>query len=95
MARDRILAEIVRKGGGKLAWTYRSYVQVAADPARHQLTVDLRGQRVTAPDGRAYSFEIAASDREMLLEGLDAIALTMKRDDEIPGFQGRERLRRP
>jgi 3-isopropylmalate/(R)-2-methylmalate dehydratase small subunit len=31
----------------------------------------------------------------MLLEGLDAIALTMKRDDEILAFQARDRLRRP
>jgi hypothetical protein len=31
----------------------------------------------------------------MLLEGLDAIALTQKRDDEILAFQARDRLRRP
>jgi 3-isopropylmalate/(R)-2-methylmalate dehydratase small subunit len=31
----------------------------------------------------------------MLLEGLDAIDVTRKRDDEILAFQARDRLRRP
>ena len=29
------------------------------------------------------------------MEGLDAIAVTMKRDDEILAFQARDRLKRP
>ncbi len=69
--------------------------QVEADPGRNLLTVDLRHCRVTAPDGACHAFSMAPADREMLLEGLDAIALTMKRDDEILAFQGRDRLRRP
>ena len=59
------------------------------------MTVDLESCTVTAPDGARHAFSIAPADREMLLEGLDAIALTMKRDDEILAFQGRDRLRRP
>jgi 3-isopropylmalate/(R)-2-methylmalate dehydratase small subunit len=31
----------------------------------------------------------------MLLEGLDGIAITMRRDDEILAFQARDRLKRP
>ncbi len=69
--------------------------QVEADPASRLLTVDLVDCAVTAPDGSRHPFSIAAADREMLLEGLDGIALTMKRDDEILAFQGRDRLRRP
>lgn len=69
--------------------------QVEADPARNTVTVDLENCRVVAPDGTAHAFGIPPADREMLLEGLDEIALTMKRDDEIFAFQGRDRLRRP
>jgi len=69
--------------------------QVAADPERNRIGVDLVTGRLTAPDGSEHAFEVAPADREMLLEGLDGIALTMKRDDEILAFQGRDRLRRP
>jgi 3-isopropylmalate/(R)-2-methylmalate dehydratase small subunit len=69
--------------------------QVEADPERNLVTVDLRSCEVTAPDCTRHRFTIAAADRQMLLEGLDAIALTMKRDEEIRAFQERDRLRRP
>jgi len=69
--------------------------QVEADPANNQITVDLSNCTVTAPDGTAHSFEIAPADQEMLLEGLDGIAVTMRRDDEILAFQSRDRLKRP
>jgi len=69
--------------------------QVETDPTNNQITVDLRDCTVTAPDGTAHSFEIAPADQEMLLEGLDGIAVTMRRDDEILGFQSRDRLKRP
>jgi 3-isopropylmalate/(R)-2-methylmalate dehydratase small subunit len=69
--------------------------QVERDPARNLVTVNLAECSVRAPDGTVHAFEIAPADREMLLEGLDAIALTMKRDDEILAFQARDRLRRP
>lgn len=68
---------------------------VQANPAKNLLTIDLDDCTVIAPDGTTHVFTIAQADREMLLEGLDAIALTMKRDDEILAFQGRDRLRRP
>jgi 3-isopropylmalate/(R)-2-methylmalate dehydratase small subunit len=69
--------------------------QVQEDPEKHQLKVDLNHCTVIAPDGTSYSFDIAPADREMLLEGLDAIAVTRRRDDEILAFQGRDRLKRP
>lgn len=67
---------------------------VEADAASNLLTVDLVGCAVRGA-GATHAFDIAAADREMLLEGLDAIAVTMKRDDEILAFQARDRLRRP
>ena len=69
--------------------------RVEIDPEKNKITINLTGGVVTAPDGDTYSFEIAAGDREMLIEGLDAIAVTMKRDDEILAFQARDRLKRP
>jgi len=69
--------------------------QVENDPANNTIKVDLTDCTVTAPDGSQHSFEIAPSDREMLLEGLDAIAVTMRRDDEILAFQAKDRLKRP
>ena len=69
--------------------------QVERAPAAALITVDLVQCRVTAPDGKAYQFVMPPADREMLLEGLDAIALTQKRDDAILAFQSRDRQRRP
>ena len=66
-----------------------------AAPAENLVSVNLVDQRVTAPGGETYPFQIAPADREMLLEGLDAIAVTMKYDDEILSFRAKDRLRRP
>ena len=69
--------------------------QVEADPASNTISVDLTNCTVMAPDGTTHSFDIAPADQEMLLEGLDGIAVTMRRDDEILAFQARDRLKRP
>jgi len=69
--------------------------QVETDPANNRIKVDLTTCTVTAPDGAKHQFEIAPADKEMLLEGLDGIAVTQRRDDEILAFQGRDRLKRP
>ncbi|MBV6416550.1 MAG: 3-isopropylmalate dehydratase small subunit 1 [Steroidobacteraceae bacterium] len=69
--------------------------QVEVDAATRPLTVDLVECAVTAPDGRRHAFAIDAANREMLLEGLDGIALTLKRDAGILAFQANDRLRRP
>ncbi|MGZ4354496.1 MAG: 3-isopropylmalate dehydratase small subunit [Gaiellaceae bacterium] len=51
------------------------------------LTVDLEAQQVIDPDGRALPFEIDPFARECLLEGLDEIALTLRRADEIDRYE--------
>jgi 3-isopropylmalate/(R)-2-methylmalate dehydratase small subunit len=68
---------------------------VEMNPEKNQITVNLKDGLLITPDGETYSFEMATEDREMLMEGLDAIAVTMKRDDEILAFQARDRLQRP
>ena len=69
--------------------------QVEANPANQQITVNLENCTVTAPDGTRHSFDIAPADREMLLEGLDGIAVTQRRDSEILAFQAHDRRKRP
>lgn len=69
--------------------------QVESDPAKNLVTVDLVARVVVAPDGSRHDFPIPDADREMLLEGLDSIAVTLKRDAEILAFRERDRRRRP
>lgn len=69
--------------------------EVERDPARQQLTVDLQQCCVVAPGGTRYPFEIESEAREMLLEGLDAIDLTLKSRGAIDSFLARDRARRP
>jgi 3-isopropylmalate/(R)-2-methylmalate dehydratase small subunit len=60
-----------------------------------QITIDLQRCEVRAPDGQAWPFSIGALERDMLLEGLDEVALTLKRRAEIEAFQSRDRQARP
>jgi 3-isopropylmalate/(R)-2-methylmalate dehydratase small subunit len=69
--------------------------QVEASGGTAPVSVDLTARRVTAPDGTDWSFEIDALDREMLLEGLDAIDLSLKHAAAIAAFQARDRAARP
>lgn len=64
-----------------------------AEPDR-RIRIDLPQQTVTA-GGRRYRFDIAAADKTMLLEGLDPIDVTLKRDGEITAFRERDRAARP
>lgn len=59
------------------------------------LTVDLAACTVTHPSGRRLHFEVPPNERHMLLEGLDAIGLTLKRREAIAAFQRGDRLARP
>jgi len=68
---------------------------VERNPEDNRISIDLQRCTVTGADGRVDAFEITFADRVMLMEGLDAIAVTMRRDDEILAFQARDRLRRP
>src|SRR6266851_2365147 len=69
--------------------------QVEAAPERSEVTVDLTRCVVVAPDGSETPFAIDNLRREALLEGLDEIALTMKREGDIGRFQADDRAKRP
>ena len=69
--------------------------QVAEAPQARPVTVDLTDKRVIAPDGVVTPFELDAEAREMLLEGLDGIDLTLKSKARILAFRELDRQRRP
>src|SRR4030088_2572387 len=57
--------------------------------------IDLQEQTITSPSGKQHSFEIDPRPRTGLLEGLDEVALTLQRDEEIRAFQAADRAARP
>ena len=57
--------------------------------ARNELTVDLERLQVTHPDGLEVRFSFDPHARETLLEGLDDVARTLRREEEITAFEER------
>ena len=63
---------------------------LAADPQRCRLSVDLVRQTITSHgDGQVLHFDFDAQRRHMLLEGLDAVGLTLQHADGIRAFEQR------
>jgi 3-isopropylmalate/(R)-2-methylmalate dehydratase small subunit len=60
---------------------------LAAARGGAELTVDLEARELVGPDGRVVPFELDDYHRERLLEGLDDIALTLRREPEIDAFE--------
>ena len=56
---------------------------------------NLEAQTIVSPSGKQHSFGIDPRRREGLLQGLDEVALTLKRDNEILAFQAADRTARP
>lgn len=51
------------------------------------LSVDLAQQTVTDADGKTYRFEIDAGRKDLLLNGLDAVGLTLREEKKIATFE--------
>jgi 3-isopropylmalate/(R)-2-methylmalate dehydratase small subunit len=60
-----------------------------------RISVDLEAQTIISPSGKRHHFEIDPRRRAGLLEGLDEVLLTLRRDDEIRAFQASDRTARP
>lgn len=56
-------------------------------PGGYQLTVDLESQTVTDQEGLRLTFETDPFRRECLLEGLDDIGLTLRREADIAAYE--------
>ena len=54
---------------------------------RNELTVDLERLRITHPDGLELAFAFDPYAQETLVHGLDAVARTLRREDEIAAFE--------
>ena len=69
--------------------------EVEASAGEGKVTVDLEAQVVTSPSGHRYVFTAPGTLRDMLLQGVDEIELTLSRGREIDAFRERDRGRRP
>jgi len=68
---------------------------VAPDPQSRRVSIDLESQRVLAPGGASWRFELDSEAKQMLLEGLDAIDLTLRQRGAIERFLERDAAERP
>jgi 3-isopropylmalate/(R)-2-methylmalate dehydratase small subunit len=68
--------------------------QVSDDPQQNRLSIDLEECVVVSPNGAIYTFEIQPVYRQMLMEGLDAIDITMQSDAAINTFIEGDRKKR-
>ncbi len=57
--------------------------------------VDLAAQTLTGPDGTVHRFEIAPERKRILLEGLDAIGVTLSHEAAMAAFRQRDVAQRP
>ncbi len=69
--------------------------EVCAQHGNTTVAVDLEHCTVTAPSGEVYHFKAPEVLRQMLLNGVDEIALTLTRREEIEAFRLTDRARRP
>ena len=59
------------------------------------VTVDLEAQEIRGPDGGVISFEIDPFRKHCLLNGLDAVGLTLQKQDAIASFEEKTAQTRP
>ena len=68
---------------------------VTLEPARNLIEIDLPRQTVCVTDGAVHVFSVARADKEMLVEGLDSVDLTLRGAGEIDTFEHNDRTIRP
>ena len=67
----------------------------ASRGANATLTVDLEAQEIRGPDGGVIPFDIDPFRKHCLLNGLDAIGLTLEKEKSIQDFEARDATARP
>ena len=68
---------------------------VANDPENPELTVDLENQKINAPNGVTYDFDVDPFLKHCLLEGLDDIGQTLQKDGKIADYETTQRQQQP
>jgi 3-isopropylmalate/(R)-2-methylmalate dehydratase small subunit len=61
----------------------------------YRLVVDLASQTITKPNGEKISFDIEDSRKNVLLNGLDDISLTLQNEEAISGFEAQWQEKAP
>ena len=61
----------------------------------YRLAVDLPSQTITTPDGEKIPFEIEDSRKNILLNGLDDISMTLQNEQDIQGFEASWKQKSP
>ncbi len=69
--------------------------ELAARQSYSSLTVDLQALHVVTPAGRYLPFEIDASQRDALMQGIDEIARTLQYANQIRSFEIRRQQATP
>ena len=88
-------ANCVRNGIAPIVLPVASVARLAELAERGDaVTLDLRALTIASGEA-AFTFPLDDEARTMLLEGLDAIELTLKRQAEITAFREADRTRRP
>jgi 3-isopropylmalate/(R)-2-methylmalate dehydratase small subunit len=63
--------------------------------ANARLSVDLASQTITRPDGGTVKFDIDPFLKDCLLNGLDDIGLTLKKESKIAAYERKQHLTQP
>ncbi len=63
--------------------------------ANATVTIDLEAQEITRPNGEKIHFEVDSFRKFCLLNGLDDIGLTLKKDDKIASYEAQQKNDRP
>ena len=69
--------------------------RVLAADGNAAFTADLPSQTISGPGGPGIHFEISASDKMRLIEGLDDIGVTLKHDADIKAWEAMAATRLP
>ena len=67
----------------------------AAKGSNAVLEIDLENQTIGRPNGESLTFEIDPHRKDCLLNGLDDIGLTMKRETGISDFEAKRKQSQP
>ncbi len=68
--------------------------EAAAHPG-YKLTIDLPTQTVATPGGKTMRFEIDATRKENMANGLDEIGLTLRHSDDIKAYEEKRKKTEP
>lgn len=60
-----------------------------------EVTIDLPGQKVIAPDGTAFAFDISPLRKDRLIRGIDDIDVTLEHRGAIEAFEAKRRAALP